>query len=442
MNADILFTKLPDDPAGCGWYDTLPRPLAPERLTGDQTADWVVLGGGFAGLAAARRLAVLLPEARIVLIDAQRIGFGSAGRNSGFMIDLPHNLTSESYTGQLERDRQILRRNREAINFMREIVQTHDIACDWREQGKIHAAAASRGTKALAEFARGLDLLGEPYTRLTGEDLQRITGSDYYRAGMHTPGTVLVQPAALVRGLARTMPENVQVYENSPVTRISPGRTIRLQSPGGTLKTAGVILANNGYAAQCRALRGRLISVFTYGSMTRPLVAEEQKILGGEENWGIIPADPLGTTVRRLGDNRLLIRNTVTYNPNYTSSKSRLKTIRRRHEKSLRRRFPNLPDLDFEYTWGGALSLSRNSVPCFGRVMPGIHAAVCQNGLGVAGGTISGKLIAEYVCGGDSESLRSMLSESTPVGNVPRPLLDLGVRGSILWKEWRSGAEI
>src|SRR5699024_12530960 len=111
-------------------------------------------------------------------------------------------------------------------------------------------------------------------------------------------------------------------------------------------------------------------------------------------------------------------------------------------EKSLRLRFPDLPKLEFEYTWGGALSLSRNSVPYFGRVMPGIFAAVCQNGLGVAGGTIAGKLIAEYVCGDDNDLLRQLQAGPVPVPNLPRPALDLGVRGAILWKEWRSGQEI
>lgn len=442
MSLDIHFSKLPRDQADCGWYETLPPPPPPAPLTGHQTADWVVLGGGFAGLAAARRLATLQPESRVVLVDAQLIGMGSAGRNSGFMIDLPHNLTSESYTGRAEEDRQTLLRNRAAIAFMRDIVKTHNIDCDWSEQGKIHGSASARGMQMLSDFGRGLDAIGEPYTSLSAEDMCRITGSRYYSSGMHTPGTVLVQPAALVRGLARTMPDNVQVHENSPVMRIRPGRQIRLESPQGTLTTSGVILANNGYASQCKQLNGRLISVFTYGSMTRPLTAEEQEILGGDAAWGLIPADPVGTTVRRLRNNRLLIRNTVTYNPDFAMRRSRMAAIRRRHEKSLRLRFPGLSKLKFEYTWGGALSLSRNSAPYFGRVMPGIFVAVCQNGLGVAGGTIAGKLIAEHACGDDNDLLRHLLAGPLPARNLPRPALDLGVRGAILWKEWRSGQEI
>lgn len=433
--------RLPSDHPGCGWYELLPPPKPPRQLQGDQRADWAVLGAGFTGLAAARRLATLQPNASVVLIDAQRIGFGSAGRNSGFMIDLPHDLTSESYTGKQEEDRKLIRLNRAAIDYMREIVQSHDIQCDWSEQGKIHAAVEDRGIEALEAFQRGLDALGEPYTPLDAVALSRITGTSFYRAGMHAPGTVLVQPAALVRGLGETMPENVQVFEDSPVTGLSCDGVIRLECPKGTLTAANLLLTNNGFASALGFLEGRLIPVFTYASMTRELTDEEQATLGGEPSWGLIPADPLGTTVRRLRNNRILIRNTFTYNPDFTSTEAARQRIRRIHERSFRERFPMLPQVGFEYTWGGVLSLSRNSAPYFGRLMPRVFAAVCQNGLGVARGTISGKLLAEYAVGGDSELLRDILSFPKPAWNPPQPVLGLGVRASIAWKEWRAGRE-
>jgi glycine/D-amino acid oxidase-like deaminating enzyme len=71
-------------------------PQGPARvLEGDRTADFVIIGGGFAGLSAARRLTQLQPKARIVVLEASRLAEGSAGRNSGFMIDLPHELASQ-----------------------------------------------------------------------------------------------------------------------------------------------------------------------------------------------------------------------------------------------------------------------------------------------------------------------------------------------------------
>jgi len=85
---------LPGDDDSNGWTRMLPprRPRPP--LEGDTRADWAVLGAGFAGLAAARRLAENRPNDRIVLIDAQAVADGASGRNSGFAIDLPHNVGS------------------------------------------------------------------------------------------------------------------------------------------------------------------------------------------------------------------------------------------------------------------------------------------------------------------------------------------------------------
>ena len=82
------------------------------------TADFVVVGGGFAGLSAARRLTQLQPGARIVVLEAGRIAEGAAGRNSGFMIDLPHDLASEDYAGAGD-DRVMIGLNRQAIAFAR-----------------------------------------------------------------------------------------------------------------------------------------------------------------------------------------------------------------------------------------------------------------------------------------------------------------------------------
>jgi glycine/D-amino acid oxidase-like deaminating enzyme len=93
------------------------------------TADFLVIGAGFAGLAAAHRLSQLNPEARIVLLEARRVGEGPAGRNSGFMIDLPHDLASDDYGGAVEADRAQTRANRTGIGFAAEMAARFDL---WR----------------------------------------------------------------------------------------------------------------------------------------------------------------------------------------------------------------------------------------------------------------------------------------------------------------------
>lgn len=435
---------LPQDDGRCGWYETLPSSPPAVPLSGEVKADWVVLGAGLAGLAAARRLAELQPNAAIALVDARRVGFGAAGRNSGFMVDLPHDLNSHSYTGDQSADRKLIRLNRGAIDYMREVVQRHGIECDWREQGKLHGAVEAHGIRSLEAFAQGLSVLGEPYRELDAREMQAITGTDFYHAGLHAPGAVLVQPAALVRGLGATLPENVRLYEDSPVREIHVGRPHTLVTDQGRLKAPRLVLANNAYAAQFRqlGLKGRLLPMYTYGSLTRPLNEQELADLGGEESWGLIPADPMGTTVRRMGDGRICIRNSFTYNPSVWANAGTLKSVRTVHQRSFDRRFPMLRGVELEYTWGGALCLTRNGGTPFGEIAPGVYSAVCQNGLGLTRGTIAGKLIAEYALGVESELLDIMLEQPKPAANPPEPFLGLGVRSTLAWKEWQAGKEL
>ncbi|WP_236551352.1 FAD-dependent oxidoreductase [Billgrantia tianxiuensis] len=143
-----------------------------------------------------------------------------------------------------------------------------------------------------------------------------------------------------------------------------------------------------------------------------------------------------------MGDGRICIRNCFTYNPSVSTSENRLARVRAIHRRSFERRFPMLPNVEMEYTWGGALCLTRNGGTPFGEIAPGVYSAVCQNGLGLTRGTISGKLIAEYALGIESELLDIMLEQPKPQSNPPEPLLGIGVRSTLAWKEWQAGTEL
>ncbi|MGE4575708.1 MAG: FAD-dependent oxidoreductase, partial [Candidatus Pseudothioglobus sp.] len=109
--------SLPLNPGISGWNAILPSRAPHDHLAQNLNADYLIIGGGFAGLSAARRLNQLEPTAKIVVLEACDIGEGPAGRNSGFMIDLPHNLSSDDYLGSLEKDLEQTLINRSAIEF-------------------------------------------------------------------------------------------------------------------------------------------------------------------------------------------------------------------------------------------------------------------------------------------------------------------------------------
>ena len=141
----------------------------------------------------------------------------------------------------------------------------------------------------------------------------------------------------------------------------------------------------------------------------------------------MIPADPFGTTLRRTHDNRILVRNSFSYNPDGRSRQKYLDRFVKRHRESFERRFPMLPGVEFEYTWGGSLALSRNHMGHFGQLAPKVHGVLGCNGLGVTRGTITGTLLADSLAGHRTDLIDFLHSSSGPNRNPPEPLLSIGV---------------
>ncbi|AZO12029.1 MULTISPECIES: FAD-binding oxidoreductase [unclassified Mesorhizobium] len=433
--------RTPADINMSGWYGLLPPPKAPEVLRGRHTADWVIVGAGFSGLAAARRLSQLVPGDRIVLIDAQRVGWGAAGRNSGFMIDLPHELGGDNYGGSQNHDRKRIRMNRAAIEFSASAADEYGLQRFFVRAGKFHGAATDRGLAVLREFEDHLTGLDEPFERLDAPQLKKITGTDFFVGGTFTPGTVMAQPAGFVRGVAEGLSSRVRIFEKSAVTSVQTGKLHTVKTTEGEITTPRLILTVNGHLESFGFFKKRLLHVFTYASMTRPLAKSEQATLGGEPHWGLIPADPMGSTIRRIGD-RIVVRNTFTYNPNMSTSEKQIDQIGDAHDRSFRARFPMLGEIPMEYRWGGHLCLSLNSAPAFGEIEERVFVAGCCNGLGTVQGTLYGMLAADLAAGSDEPMIADALNEPAPTRLYPEPLMSIGAPLKLWAMQKRAGKEL
>lgn len=444
-------TKLPRDTGVTGWNAVLGAAPAYTEADGEITTDWLVIGGGFAGLSAAKRLTELRGGDSITLIEAGRIGEGPAGRNSGFMIDLPHELSGDGYAGSAEGDRLQITLNRHAQDFARAASVEFEMPAEAVDPiGRVNGAVNASGEAHNAAYADQLDLLGEGYKRLTASEMKELTGSDFYSSGLFMPGAVLLQPALYVRemaaGLTGKQTHPVAIHETSPATGYEKQADSWLvTTPKARIAAKRVIMAVNGHAESFGFFRQRLMHVFTYASMSEGLNPSQMRALGGMPAWGITPADPMGSTVRRHrgeGGSRIIIRNRWTYDPSMEVSERRVEAFRRDHERAFRRRFPMLNDVGMSHSWGGRLCLSRNSVPAFGEMESGFFSACCQNGLGTAKGTLAGIGAVELATRSNSPIVQDMLSYDAPQKLPPTPIAKLGATLVLKWREWKAGAEI
>ena len=435
--------------SGPAAWDTLlgPRPLFP-TLEGTEKADFAIIGGGFAGLSAARRLLQLTPQARIALVEAGQIAQGSQGRNSGFMIDLPHELTSEDYAGESSSaDRRIIALNRQAIAFAADAVHEYGIpAAYFRRDGKVNGAVNDHAHAQNIAYAEHLSTLNESSEMLDAKAMKELTGSAYYSSGLFTPGTVMIQPAGYIRGLMSGLSRQVAIYEHSPVvglTRLARGWSV--ETAAGRIEADKVIMAHNGHLESFGFARGRLMHIFLFACMTQELSQDALRRLGGAECWGVTPSDPMGTTMRRIsaaqGGNRIVTRTMAKFLPGMEVAPAETRRAQRMMRDKFDARYPQLADVGMEYVWSGHLCLTRNNVSVTGELEPGLYAACVDNGLGTTRSTLVGIAAAETALGIESDITRHFAAEAAPSRLPPAPLAKIGANLFLRWKEWRARDE-
>ena len=434
-------TLLPENDRTNGWAAHLPPRTPRPPLTGDVRADWIVVGAGWAGLAAARRLAENRPSDRIVIIDAAAASDGASGRNSGFAIDLPHTIGATA--GENDNALAYMRLARGAIAHLKQQIDTHGIDCDWREKGKYQAAVTERGVaEYLDPFADALTRLGEPFEWIEKPALRGKLGTDHFSRAVFTPGGALLNPVALVRGLADSLPENVELHEHTPALSVEYANGTRLATPEGSIHAPQMILAVNGFAPGFGAFENKVLPLAAHATLSRRLTEAEQAAYGVAEDWGMTPANSfVGITMRHTPDRRLLIREQILYRPGMRVTEAERRQAALRHKRLFDARFPMLPDVEMAHTWSGFVALTRNGAPGFGQVRGGVHAACCQNAIGVTKGTISGLLAADLACGRDNPLLADMQGLGVPSALPPAPVLGLGVRARLAWELWRWRSE-
>lgn len=446
MNA-YAAKRLPLQLGPAAWNAILGPQPGFAALAGNHKADFVIVGAGFAGLSAARRLRQLQPNAKIAVLEASRLAEGSAGRNSGFMIDLPHDLASDDYAGSGD-DRAMIALNRQAIAFAAGAVADYDIDASYFDRaGKTNGAASEAAEAHNRSYAGHLASLGEPSELLDPHQMFEMTGSRHYRSGLFTPGTVMLQPAGYVRGLgAGLAASGVSIFENSPVTGFArQGASWRVSTAAGSISTPRVILTVNGHLESFGFERRRLIHLFLFAVMTPELDRDTLAKLGGKSRWGITPSDPMGTTVRRIdlaqGGNRIVTRTCATIRPDTVPTKSDLDRSARVMQRKFDQRFPQLAGMRMEHRWTGLLCLTRNGVAVMRQLDDGVFSGCVQNGLGTARGTLTGIGVAELACGETSDITRHFRGEPRPARLPPPPLQQLGGNAVLRWKEWKAREE-
>lgn len=427
-----MSNSTPSHQRPCGWNAWLPARAPRHSASGSLTAELVVVGAGYTGVAAARAWAQARPNDRVLLLDAEQLGEGSPGRNSGFMLEIA--LAGDVSTKELERMSRLNALSRRTMAELRRYVEEYNIDCRLQHSGTYRAACTPGGMSALSQYQDFLDAAGLRYERLGQAELKGRIGCDYYQAGLYSPDCYLVQPAALIRGLADALPPSVTLHEYSPALAIqADSHGWRVKTPDAEIHADQVILANNAFSRALGADASRVTAIYTYAAVT-PVLSDTLRTQLMPETWGLLPAHRLGCTLRTTPDGRLMIRSRYSYEREADNA-----TIEASLRESLTRRYPALTDIGLANVWGGTTGLTHNGAPLWGTIKPGLHVSAGCNGGGIVKGTFLGDALARQAMGQQVEPIHQLFGRASWM--PPEPLRHASFRLLSALEQRRAGCE-
>ena len=325
----------------CFWINNLNRRTRYSKIKKDFSCEWLVVGAGYTGLSAARKLAQLHPEKEIILVDAQLAGEGASSRNSGYLVETTLN---DGFTSNKELEDYKKKANiyELGIEVIKKFIKEYQVDCDWNECGKYFASSRLEDKKILINFSETLSKLGFGNNLVDREELKKKLGTSFYNIGLYTKGGILLHPGKLVRAMIDTLPGNVRLFENSQLLNWKKNNDLIFCTfKKAVIKTKKIIFATNGFLRSLGIKSNYNFPITLTASMTRPLTDVEFRFIGEPKEWGVLPVRPMGATIRMTKDRRILIRNTAeVYNP-FQMSQSDLNKRTLNQKKELKKDFLN-----------------------------------------------------------------------------------------------------
>lgn len=410
-------------------------------LEGQVEADVAIVGGGYTGLWTALALRRREPSLRIAVLEKEIVGWGPSGRNGGFLHGYWTHLSRLRDCLGADAALGVCRLADRIIPGVRAFCEerTEDV---WlRQGGYLKVSAAPSQDAAVERAVRAARELGasDECVPLSADDVAARVSSPRFRLGAFFRDGATIQPARLARALRRAaLAEGVALYERTPLVRLVAGAPTALETPGGRLRAAEVVLATNAWTTGWKPIRGRVTNFGSYAVLTEPVpdLLAEIGWTGGES---ISDARMFLHYFRTTNDGRVLMGSGSgpigaggRVDARFTTDGA----TAARAELGLRKLLPALGGARVTHAWGGPIDVSADHLPFFGTA-PGtrIHYGAGYSGSGVGASWLGGQILASLVTRSDDEWARSALVTRDARRLPPEPIRQLGgrlVRDAIL----------
>ena len=406
------------------WLDDVDAAPAYEPLTAPTRADLTVVGGGYLGLWAAVHAKRRDPGRRVVLLEAQTVGWAASGRNGGFCeASLTHG--EDNGRSRWPEEYELLERlGRANLDAFEADVRDLGLACEWERTGALSVAVEDHQVAWLLDSPQVLDR----------EQVRTVVDSPLFLAGGLAPDTTaLVHPARLALGLARAATElGVEVHEHSAVTAIRrDGGVVEVATDRATVSSDHVVLATGVFPALLRRNRRMTVPVYDYVLVTEPLTAEQRASIGWAGRQGLGDLANQFHYARLTADDRVLWGG---YDAVYPAG-GRLHPRHEDRPESHARlashflaTFPQLEGVRFTHRWAGAIDTSTQFAAFYGTTHGGrVAHAAGFTGLGVGATRWAAEVLLDLLAGQPTERTGLRMVRERPLPFPPEPLASAGI---------------
>ncbi|MGI9405640.1 MAG: NAD(P)/FAD-dependent oxidoreductase [Hyphomicrobiaceae bacterium] len=374
-------------------------------LTGDHTADVVIVGGGFTGLTAALHLAEA--GTSVTLLEASEPGWGASGRNGGQVIPgmkFERSDLIEKY-GE-ERGDKLWRDSGAFADDVFKLIEKHHIDCQHKQCGWIQPAHCPDALARLETRATDWSRVNADVEHLDASDTEKLLGTSWYVGGYLDRRAGRLNPLAYSRGLAKAaIAAGAKIHSWSMVTDMSfANGNWTVATRDGSINAETVILATNAYttmdrhAPELAALARTVIPVYSYQIATRPL--------GDNIRRTILPEGHVASDTRRLLAYFSIDPAGRFIMGGRGDAKGSLEPKSFSYVNHLvRELYPQIGDIEPEYTWNGQVALTMDHLPHRFQMAPGLIAGLGYNGRGVTTATAMGKALADMASGAPDETI-------------------------------------
>jgi glycine/D-amino acid oxidase-like deaminating enzyme len=410
------------------WLDDPARPAPRPALSGQVSCDLAVVGGGYSGLWTALLAKRRDPARRVVVVEAESIGWAASGRNGGFCeVSLTHGPANglDRFPQEFETLEQLGVQN---LKELRDDVQELGIDCNLEPSGQLTVATELYQVKGLREEAeRGGG------TFLDTEAVRAEVASPTYLAGLWSHDTVMVHPAKLAWGLAAAAEQlGVEIHEHSRVTHLRrEDHAMTVATDAGAIRATQVALATNVFPSLIRRVRPYVVPVYDYALTTERLTAEQLASVGWKNRQGLGDSANQFHYYRLTPDDRILFGG---YDAIYHFGRKIRPDLDQRQEtfellaQHFLTTFPQLGGIRFSHAWGGAIDLCARFCAFFGTAYQGrVAYATGYTGLGVGATRFGANVMLDLLSGEETPRTATSMVKSKPLPFPPEPFAWLGV---------------